>query len=92
MVSVILCPPAYALFSIGIAPCFFYSVLFRCIKMALVHDLAECTVGDITPHCGVSKEEKHRRERVRRGGGREEREEGGRKERGEGRRREEWKE
>lgn len=30
--------------------------------MALVHDLAECIVGDITPHCGVSVEEKHRRE------------------------------
>lgn len=29
---------------------------------ALVHDLAECIVGDITPHCGVSPEEKHRRE------------------------------
>lgn len=30
----------------------------RCIKMALVHDLAEATVGDITPHCGVSDEDK----------------------------------
>lgn len=30
--------------------------------MALVHDLAESIVGDITPHCGVSVEEKHRRE------------------------------
>ena len=29
---------------------------------ALVHDLAECIVGDLTPHCGVSPEEKHRRE------------------------------
>lgn len=27
-----------------------------------MHDLAECIVGDITPHCGVSPEEKHRRE------------------------------
>jgi putative hydrolase of HD superfamily len=26
----------------------------RCIKMALVHDVAEAIVGDITPHCGVS--------------------------------------
>lgn len=34
----------------------------RCIKMALVHDMAEALVGDITPHCGVSDEEKHRRE------------------------------
>lgn len=29
---------------------------------ALVHDLAECIVGDLTPHCGVAPEEKHRRE------------------------------
>jgi putative hydrolases of HD superfamily len=25
----------------------------RCIRMALVHDIAEAIVGDITPHCGV---------------------------------------
>ncbi|ORE04448.1 hypothetical protein BCV72DRAFT_312887 [Rhizopus microsporus var. microsporus] len=30
----------------------------KCIKMAIVHDLAEAVVGDITPHAGVSKEEK----------------------------------
>lgn len=30
--------------------------------MALIHDLAECIVGDITPHCGVSPEDKHKRE------------------------------
>lgn len=35
------------------------------MKMAIVHDLAECIVGDITPFCGVSKEEKYRREEVR---------------------------
>lgn len=34
----------------------------RCVKMALVHDMAECIVGDITPACGVSKEEKFTRE------------------------------
>ncbi|RKP25495.1 HD domain-containing protein [Syncephalis pseudoplumigaleata] len=34
----------------------------RCVKMAIVHDLAEAIVGDITPHAGVSKEEKHRME------------------------------
>ncbi|RQM26914.1 hypothetical protein B5M09_006468, partial [Aphanomyces astaci] len=34
----------------------------RCIKMAIVHDLAESFVGDITPHDGVSNEEKHRLE------------------------------
>ncbi|XP_047985130.1 5'-deoxynucleotidase HDDC2 [Leguminivora glycinivorella] len=35
---------------------------FKCLEIALVHDLAECIVGDITPHCGVSPEEKHRQE------------------------------
>ncbi|CAH8868733.1 unnamed protein product [Trichobilharzia szidati] len=34
----------------------------RLVKMAIVHDLAECIVGDITPYCGVSKEEKLSRE------------------------------
>ncbi|KAK7906938.1 hypothetical protein WMY93_015550 [Mugilogobius chulae] len=34
----------------------------RCIKLALVHDMAECIVGDIAPSDNVSKEEKHRRE------------------------------
>lgn len=34
----------------------------RCIRMALVHDLAEAIVGDITPEDGVSKEEKSSRE------------------------------
>jgi putative hydrolases of HD superfamily len=34
----------------------------KCIKMALVHDLAEALVGDITPHCGISKAEKAQRE------------------------------
>ncbi|TSP57626.1 HD domain-containing protein 2 [Bagarius yarrelli] len=35
----------------------------RCIKMALVHDLAECIVGDIAPADNISKAEKHRREK-----------------------------
>ncbi|KAK9084521.1 hypothetical protein Syun_031537 [Stephania yunnanensis] len=30
----------------------------RCIKMAIVHDIAEAIVGDITPSDGVPKEEK----------------------------------
>ncbi|KAJ5519344.1 hypothetical protein LT330_008721 [Penicillium expansum] len=34
----------------------------RCIKMALIHDMAEALVGDITPVDGVSKPEKARRE------------------------------
>ncbi|KAH0865753.1 hypothetical protein HID58_082964 [Brassica napus] len=36
--------------------------LLSCMKMAIVHDIAEAIVGDITPSCGVSKEEKNRRE------------------------------
>jgi len=31
----------------------------HCIKMALVHDLSESIVGDITPHDGVTKEDKY---------------------------------
>ncbi|KAL4910173.1 hypothetical protein BDW74DRAFT_144572 [Aspergillus multicolor] len=36
--------------------------LSRCMKMALVHDMAESLVGDITPVDPVKKEEKARRE------------------------------
>ncbi|NXH16220.1 HDDC2 protein, partial [Bucco capensis] len=36
----------------------------RCIRLALVHDMAECIVGDIAPADNISKEEKHRREEV----------------------------
>ncbi|XP_066269512.1 5'-deoxynucleotidase HDDC2-like [Branchiostoma lanceolatum] len=35
----------------------------KCIKIALVHDMAESIVGDIAPADGISKEEKHRREK-----------------------------
>lgn len=34
----------------------------KCVRIALVHDIAEALVGDITPFDGVPKEEKHRRE------------------------------
>ena len=34
----------------------------KLVTLALVHDISECIVGDITPHCGVSKEEKNRLE------------------------------
>ncbi|XP_050940577.1 uncharacterized protein LOC103493441 isoform X3 [Cucumis melo] len=34
----------------------------KCIKMAIVHDIAEAIVGDITPYDGISKSEKLRRE------------------------------
>ncbi|KAM0510401.1 hypothetical protein D7B24_002314 [Verticillium nonalfalfae] len=36
--------------------------LARCMKMALIHDMAESLVGDITPVDGVPKPEKNRRE------------------------------
>ena len=32
--------------------------------MALVHDLAESKIGDITPHDRISKEEKYRKEKA----------------------------
>ena len=35
------------------------------MKMCMVHDLAESIVGDITPHCGISKEHKRKLEEVR---------------------------
>ncbi|XP_015669653.1 HD domain-containing protein 2 [Protobothrops mucrosquamatus] len=35
----------------------------RCIRLALVHDMAECIVGDIAPADNISKEEKHRQEK-----------------------------
>jgi putative hydrolase of HD superfamily len=34
----------------------------RLVSMALVHDLAEARVGDITPFCGVPEDDKHARE------------------------------
>lgn len=34
----------------------------KCMEIALVHDLAESLVGDITPYCGISREEKRDRE------------------------------
>ena len=34
------------------------------MKLSIVHDLAECIVGDITPYCGIDPAEKHRQEDV----------------------------
>ncbi|KAJ1358365.1 hypothetical protein KIN20_016781 [Parelaphostrongylus tenuis] len=34
----------------------------RTVTMSLVHDLAEAIVGDITPYCSISTEEKYERE------------------------------
>jgi putative hydrolase of HD superfamily len=48
----LLCPPALAA-KIDLA---------KCIKMCLVHDMAEALVGDITPVDGIAKPEKSRRE------------------------------
>lgn len=39
-----------------------FQIIFFIRFLALVHDLAESIVGDITPYCGVSKEEKRMRE------------------------------
>lgn len=36
----------------------------KCVKMALLHDLAEAVVGDITPHANMSKEDKKNMEYV----------------------------
>ncbi len=35
---------------------------YKCIQLALLHDLAECLIGDITPHDGISPQEKRRLE------------------------------
>jgi putative hydrolase of HD superfamily len=48
----LLCPPALAA-KIDIT---------KCMKMCLIHDMAEAIVGDITPVDGVAKPEKSRRE------------------------------
>ena len=34
----------------------------KLVTIALVHDISESIVGDIAPHCGISKEEKNRLE------------------------------
>lgn len=45
-----------------LAHTFLFLTVFRCMKLALVHDMAECIVGDIAPSDNISKAEKHRRE------------------------------
>src|SRR4051794_19563715 len=61
-------PESVAAHSWGVA----MAVLLRCppeldrervLIMAILHDLAEVRVGDITPYDGVPRAEKHRRER-----------------------------
>lgn len=34
------------------------------MELAIIHDMAECIVGDITPICGISREEKYRQEQA----------------------------
>ncbi|KAH7390029.1 cytidylate kinase [Cadophora sp. MPI-SDFR-AT-0126] len=34
----------------------------KCVRMALIHDIGEAIIGDITPSDGISREDKHRRE------------------------------
>jgi putative hydrolases of HD superfamily len=36
---------------------------YRCMELSLVHDMGESIIGDITPFCGVPRDEKIRRER-----------------------------
>lgn len=36
--------------------------IVKCMKMCLIHDMAESLVGDITPVDGVTRKEKHARE------------------------------
>jgi len=36
--------------------------LERCLKFAIIHDLAEVIVGDITPRDGIPEVEKHAKE------------------------------
>ena len=36
----------------------------KCLKLALVHDLQEAIVGDITPFDGISKDEKAQKEQI----------------------------
>eukprot|EP01130_Rhizamoeba_saxonica_P018335 TRINITY_DN9129_c0_g1_i1.p1 TRINITY_DN9129_c0_g1~~TRINITY_DN9129_c0_g1_i1.p1 ORF type:complete len:186 (+),score=39.38 TRINITY_DN9129_c0_g1_i1:77-634(+) len=31
----------------------------KCLKLSIVHDMAESIAGDITPHCNVTKQEKY---------------------------------
>lgn len=35
----------------------------RCMELSIVHDMGESIIGDITPYCGVPRDEKLRRER-----------------------------
>lgn len=52
-IMIMLCPPSLAS----------RIQMSRCIQMSLVHDMAECLVGDITPlHKHITKAEKSRRE------------------------------
>ena len=62
-------PESVAAHSWGVA----FLALLRCpagldrgkvLAMAVLHDLAEVRVGDLTPHDGVSRHEKHARERA----------------------------
>ena len=36
----------------------------KAMKIALIHDLGESIIGDLTPHDGVDKKEKHHREKA----------------------------
>lgn len=41
-----------------------FTICYRCIKLSLVHDMAESIVGDLTPADRIDKSEKRLREEV----------------------------
>ncbi len=45
-----------------LTPCLPHLNADRCIRLCLIHDLVESITGDITPHDGITPEEKRRRE------------------------------
>lgn len=55
-------PSAWSL--VSVLRCLFSYWCLKTQISALVHDLAESLVGDITPYCGISREDKKEREMV----------------------------
>nr|CAD2164607.1 unnamed protein product [Meloidogyne enterolobii] len=48
-----------AILSMSLAECRKDLDIDKCVRMALVHDIGEAIIGDITPNCGVSVEKKY---------------------------------
>ncbi|KAL7069736.1 hypothetical protein ACQ4LE_011162 [Meloidogyne hapla] len=47
-----------AILSMSLAECRKDLDIDKCVRMALVHDIGEAIIGDLTPNCGVSVEKK----------------------------------